>query len=129
MPAFVHHGIVNHAQHHFPAAAEGDGHAKPRNGIEIIHRAVNGVHDPFVFAVPVSGVTFLPQYSVSRESGEDFLRDQFLGQLVQFQLDVVLAGFIHLLPVIKMLFQEGSGGLGRPDGYGHFRRVVHDMFE
>ena len=121
MPAFVHHGIVNHAQHYFPAAAQGDGDAEPGNGVKVIHRPVNRVHNPFIFTVAVSGIPFLAQNGVGGEHGEDFLRNQFLGELVQLQLDVVLAGFIHLLLVVKMLFQEGSGGFGGQDGRGHFR--------
>lgn len=34
MPAFIHHGIVNHAQHHFPAAAQSYGDAEPGNRVK-----------------------------------------------------------------------------------------------
>lgn len=121
MPAFIHHGIVNHAQHHFPAAAQSYGDAEPGNRVKIIHRPVNGVYNPFILAVPVPGVSFFSQNSVVGKHGKNFLRNQFLGKLVQLQLDIILAGFIHLLLLIKMLLQESSGGFGGLDGRGHFK--------
>ena len=87
---------MNHAEQHLLGLAVpcGNGHAEMRNIKIVVHRAVDGIDDPFHFAV-ASDVAFLfTENRVGRIVGENDFGDEFLAAHIQLQLDVVALHFI-----------------------------------
>ena len=113
-PQFVRERIVNHAKNRFVifplAPLQCNRNACVRHPEKIIHRAVNGIHDPPVSGVRVAGTAFLAEQGNLRKCREKNFCDQFLAAHVEFQLDVVCRGGINLLGLVPVGAHEVSGG-------------------
>ncbi len=77
-----------------------------RDAVEEVHRAVDGIDDPLVFAVLVAADAFLAVDGVVGIAGEQERLDERLRALVEFELDVVGEVFIDLLLKAEVRAQQ-----------------------
>ena len=88
-PHFIAHRIVNDADYDVVAMAQCDGDTEMWDAIEIVHRAVDGIHDPMPVASLVSCEAFFAENGVIGKAGEEHLSDELLRFHIEGELDVV----------------------------------------
>ncbi len=115
-PGFVLHGIIDDAGDVFAIPFSGDGNAEVGDAVEVVHGAINGVHDPLSIAVRITGVAFFSFDAVVREGFEQDLGDEVLAADIEIELDVVLEHFINGEHGAEVFPLEFSGGVCGFDG-------------
>src|ERR1044071_6421181 len=101
-PDLVANRIVNHANDDFVVQTQGDGNAKMRNAVEIIHRSIQRIDNPLMIAGLISRDSF---FAVERVRGKLFEK-QFANQLlrpnIDLQFDVMRCDGLNALLLLKI---------------------------
>lgn len=97
---FFQEGVVHGAHDHFAGLLQANGDAAEGNAMRIVDRAIDGVDDPFVFAVHDDLPYLLAHDKVIGKSLLDDLENGFFGGMVGFGHQVVNSFFITDLQVL-----------------------------